>query len=104
MSTPIADLVAAVDEEAQAHHGRYMELARRAGEMGYPQAAKLLRAIVAAETARVGLYRESLAHSDSPEETEDYYVCPKCGLAITQAPPAQCPLCHTPGSQFEKIV
>ncbi len=103
MSTAIADLVSALDQEAQSHHERYLELARRAGEMGYPQAAKLFRAIVAAETARVGLYRESLAHLYSAVETEDYYVCPKCGVAISQAPLEQCPLCGTPGSRFERI-
>ncbi len=71
--------------------------------MGYPQAAKLFRAIVAAETARVGLYRNSLAHLESAVETEDYYVCPKCGVAFGGAPREQCPLCGTPGSRFELI-
>ncbi len=104
MSTPLTALVMAVGNEAQAHHGRYLELARRAGKLGYPQVAKLLRAIVAAETARVGLYRECLAHSDSPEETDAYYICPTCGLAITVAPPDHCPLCQTPGARFERIV
>ncbi len=103
MSAPIDELVTALDAEAQAHHGRYMELAARAGDMGYPQAAKLLRAIVSAETARLGLYRHSLTELGSSAATYDYCICPKCGLAMTEAPPNQCPLCQTPGTSFDRI-
>ena len=101
MSTFIDDLVTALGEEAQAHHARYIDLARRAEEMKYPQVAKFFRAIVAAETARVGLYRECLAGCQT--ETYDYYICPKCGVAVTEAAPEKCPLCDTPGTQFERI-
>ena len=101
MSTTIDVLVTALEEEAQAHHGRYLELAKRAEEMAFPQAAKLLRAIVAAETARVRLYRESLAGCQT--ETHDYYICPECGVAVGEEVPEKCPLCDTQGTQFDRI-
>jgi rubrerythrin len=103
MSMSIDALVTALGEEALAHHERYTELANRAEEMGQPQTAKLLRAIVAAETARVGLYRKALTSPGHQTETYDYYICPKCGVAVTEAAPEKCPLCDTPGSQFERI-
>jgi rubrerythrin len=101
MSISIDDLVSALGEEAQAHHSRYLELAERAEEMEYSQAAKLLRAIVAAETARVGLYCKSLIGCQA--EICDYYICPKCGVAVAGNAPEKCPLCDTQGTQFERI-
>ena len=102
MSTFIDQLVTALAEEAQVHHSRYLDLAKYAEAEAQPQIAKFFRAIVAAETARVNLYRASLM-SNCLMETYDYYVCPKCGVALGGEPPEKCPLCETPGSQFERI-
>ena len=102
MSTFIEELVMALDEEAQTHHDHYLEFAKRAEEGAYPQIAKFFRAMVVAETARVNLYRECLTSSKSVE-TYDYYICPKCGVALAGDVLDKCPLCETPGSQFERI-
>ena len=103
MSTSIDDLVTALGDEAQAHHCRYIEFAKQAEELGYPQAAKFLRAIVAAETARLGLYRKCFASLGCQTEAHDYYICPKCGYALGGGAPDQCPVCDTLGAQFERI-
>jgi rubrerythrin len=103
MSTAIDDLAKALADEAQAHHSRYAELSRIAQEVGYPQAAKFLRAIVAAETARARLYLKCFASPGCQTETFDYYICPQCGFAMAGGTPEKCPVCDTLGTLFERI-
>jgi rubrerythrin len=103
MSTAIDDLARALSDEAQAHHSRYIELSKTAQDAGYPQAARFLRAIVAAETARVRLYLKYFASPGSQAEMFDYYICPQCGFAMVGGVPEKCPVCDTLGSQFERI-
>jgi rubrerythrin len=103
MSTGTDEFVSAVREEAHLHHEQYQVFARRAEEKGYSQVAKFFRAIVAAEKARVGLYLKCLADLGNQSDTYDYYICINCGLALTLSAPEECPLCHTPGAQFERI-
>ncbi len=103
MSTGTDEFVKVVREQVHLHHDRYTEFAHRAEEKGYAQVAKLFRAIIAAEKARLELYCKSLADPRIQFDTYDYYVCPKCGVALTLSAPNECPLCHTPGTQFERI-
>ncbi len=103
MSTGTTEFASAVREEAHLHHERYQEFVQQAGKKGYSQVAKLFRAIIAAEKARLELYCKSLADPRIQIDTYDYYVCPKCGVALTLSAPNECPLCHTPGTQFEHI-
>ncbi len=102
MSATNGDWIVLVGDEARVHQSRYEELAKKAEEMGDFAIAKFLRAVIAAETARVKLYLKYLAEL-KPLETQDYYICPQCGVALTVTPPKECPLCHTPGTQFENI-
>jgi rubrerythrin len=103
MSTAIDDLAKALADEAQAHHSRYVALSKMAQDAGYPQAAKFLRAIVAAETARARLYLKCFASPGRQAETFDYYICPQCGFAMAGGAPEKCPVCDTLGTQFERI-
>jgi len=103
MSTAIDDLAKALADEAQAHHSRYIELSKIAQEAGYPQAAKFLRAIVEAETARARLYLKCFASLGRQSEPLDYYICPQCGFAMAGGTPEKCPVCDTVGTLFERI-
>ncbi len=103
MSTGTTEFASAVREEADVHYERYQAFAQQAEEKGYSQVAKLFRAIIAAERARLELYCKSLADPRIQFDTYDYYVCPKCGVALTLSAPNECPLCHTAGTQFERI-
>ncbi len=97
----IDDLMAAFESEAEAHHRRYTEFAQKADEIGYAQVARHFRALVAVETARVRLYRRCLVECQT--HTFEIYICPECGLALTEAAPDKCLLCGTPGTRFERI-
>jgi rubrerythrin len=103
MQTLIDDLVKALEEEAEAHHSRYLEFSRQAEEGRHLQASKLFRAIVVAEKARVNLYCKSLSSMASRGELYDYYICPGCGYAQGNEAPEACPVCETAGERFEKI-
>ncbi|HSB03510.1 MAG TPA: hypothetical protein VLE49_22855 [Anaerolineales bacterium] len=103
MSTAIDDLVADIREEARSRFRRYEEFAEQAGQMGYEQAAKLIRAITLSEKARLNLYRECLTSVAGSSQTFDYYICPNCGLVLAENAPECCLLCDTPGDQFVRI-
>jgi rubrerythrin len=49
------------------------------------------------------LYREALATLGQTTEVYDYYICPVCGYTIAKGAPANCPVCGTLGSKFERI-
>jgi rubrerythrin len=103
MSTAIDDLVADIREEARNRFRRYEEFAKEAGQMGYEQAAKLIRAIIRSEKARLNLYRQCLTSEADGSQVFDYYVCPHCGLVLAAEAPERCLLCDTPGDQFIRI-
>jgi rubrerythrin len=103
MSISIAYLLKALEEEPQARHNRYMEFAGQAEEGGLLQAAKLFRAIVFAEKARVNLYCKSLSSMGSRDDLYDYYICPNCGYASGREAPDACPVCETASESFEKV-
>ena len=102
MSTSVDDLVKALDEEAQTRRNRYLELSEQAEHSDLAQPAKFFRAVVAIETARVRLYRRSLASMAEQTKTYEYYICPECGYAYGAAP-EKCPVCGTAGAEFERI-
>jgi rubrerythrin len=103
MSTYVDGLVSTLEQEARTHQKRLETLARQAWDTGHPQADKVLRAVVAAERARTGLYTKFLVDQSALERTPDYYICVNCGLALTEHAPDECPLCHTPGARFEQV-
>ncbi len=103
MSTAIDDLAADLKEEARTRFRRYEEFAEEAGQTGHAQAAKLIRAIIFSEKARLKRYRECLTLLDDNNQVFDYYVCPNCGLVLAEAAPECCLLCDTPGGQFVRI-
>lgn len=74
---------------------------QKAEEQGYPQIAKLFRALVASENVRQHLLRVNL-----PNHTQasfDYFVCPECSLIFAEEAPETCPVDNTPGGKFERI-
>ena len=103
MSTAIDDLVADIREESRNRFRRYEEFAEQAGQMGYEQAAKLIRAIIFSEKARINRYRQCFTSLDDSSQTFDYYICPNCGLVLAESAPECCLLCDTPGDQFVRI-
>lgn len=104
MSKSIDNLIAALQDATHVHHARYAEFAKQAEEIKYPQAAKMFRAMIVAEKARLNLYCRSLAAMESHrEDGYDYYICPQCGYASGEDIPDKCPVCESVGALFEKI-
>jgi len=97
MSTPVEELVSACFDELQLSQ-RFVPYVQRAEEAGYPQLAKLFRALVASETAREALFRKGIPHHG--DQTGDYFVCPHCGLVYDLEHPDQCLVDQTPGAEF----
>jgi rubrerythrin len=100
MSTTVEEFVSACFDELQLSH-RFVPYVQRAEEAGYPQLAKLFRALVACETAREALFRQGLPHH--AVLTDDYFVCPHCGLVFHFDRPDLCPVDQTPGATFISI-
>ncbi len=100
MSTTADELVSACFDELHLSQ-RFVPYIQQAEEAGYPQLAKLFRALVASDTAREALFRKGVPHHAS--ETSDYYVCPHCGLVYNQEAPSQCLVDETSGAEFIAI-
>ena len=101
MSATIDNLLSAFSDELEQTTHRYALFVKKAEEEGFPELAKLFRAIVASETARGKTFRTGMA--SHAQETHDYYVCPHCGLVFVPEAPDKCPVDDTLGTQFERI-
>jgi rubrerythrin len=97
MSPTVEELVSACFDEIQMSQ-RFVPYIRQAEEAGYPQLAKLFRAVVAGETAREALMRKGVVNHARGED--GFYVCPQCGLIFHAERPEQCPVDETPGESF----
>lgn len=97
MSQTVEELVSACFDEIQMGQ-RFVPYIRQAEEAGYPQLAKLFRAVVAGETAREALMRKGMVNHAGGED--GFYVCPMCGLIFHAERPEQCPVDETPGESF----
>ncbi len=97
MSTAVEAFVSACFDELRLSQ-RFVPYVQRAEECGYPQIAKLFRALVASETAREALFRKGIPNHAS--ETGDYYVCPHCGLVYDGERPETCLVDQTTGGEF----
>ena len=97
MSTTVSEFVSACFDEVQLSQ-RFVPYVQRAEDAGFPQLARLLRALVAGETTREALIRKGMVHH--ADQTGDYYVCPHCGLVYDQECPDQCVVDQTPGADF----
>lgn len=97
MSTSVEELVSTCFDEL-ALSQRFVPYVQRAEEAGYPQLAKLFRALVACETAREALFRKGVPNHAA--ETGDYYVCPHCGLVYDGDLPEKCLVDETSGADF----
>ena len=100
MSTTVEELISACFDELQLSQ-RFVPYVQRSEEAGFPQLAKLFRALVASETARETLLRKGLI--DHSAHTDNYFVCPQCGLVFHFDHPDQCPVDQTPGATFIAI-
>jgi rubrerythrin len=80
---------------------RFVPYVQKAEEAGYPQVAKMFRALVAGETAREGLLRRGMPQHAN--QAGDYYVCPHCGLVYDLELPEKCVVDETPGAAFVVI-
>jgi rubrerythrin len=97
MSVTVEELVSMCFDELRLSQ-RFLPYAQQAEQAGYPQLAKILRALVASETAREALFRPGVLHQAS--QTGDYFVCPHCGLVYDQERPKQCLVDPTPSEDF----
>lgn len=97
MSTPVEEFVAACFDELRLSQ-RFVPYIQRAEAAGFPQLAKMFRAVAAKEAAQEALYRSGLVHQAA--QTGDYYVCPHCGLIYDIELPEQCVVDQTPGEEF----
>lgn len=100
MSIAVEELVSACFDELRLRE-RFVPYVRRAEEAGYPQLAKLFRALVVSETAREALFRKGAPHHGTSEG--DFFVCPNCGLVYYLERPDACPVDETPGAEFVLI-
>ncbi len=97
MSTTVEEFVSNCLDELQLSQ-RYVPYVKKAEEAGYPQIAKLFRALVAGETVREQLFRKGMPNKNT--QKGDYYVCPHCGLIYDRECPEQCVADETPGKEF----
>ena len=74
----------------------------KAVAQGYPQIAKLFRALLASENVRQRLIRKDLTRH--VVATFDYYVCIECSLIFAEEAPEICPLDNTPEDQFKNLI
>ncbi len=97
MSISVEELVSGCFDDLKLSE-RFVPYVQKAEEAGYPNLAKLFRAMVASETAREALMRKGVVnHSD---ETCAYHVCPQCGLIYHAGCPPECLVDKTPGKDF----
>ncbi len=77
---------------------RFVPYVQQAEEEGYPNLAKLFRALVASETAREKRMRTGVVNHAN--EDYNFYVCPQCGLIYNSECPKKCLVDKTPGKEF----
>jgi rubrerythrin len=100
MPAAVEEIVNACFDELKLSQ-RFVPYIQQAEEAGYPQLARLFRAMVASETAREAILRPGLInHSSQPDP---FYVCPYCGLIFHAGHPEMCPVDETPGEKFIHI-
>lgn len=97
MSTTATDFINACFDELQISR-RYVPYVRQAEQAGYPQLAKLFRALVASETTREAMLRRGMVTHAA--QSGDFYVCPHCGLIYDGQCPDECLVDQTPGADF----
>lgn len=97
MSISIEKLVSDCFDELNLSQ-RFIPYIQKAAEAGYPNLAKLFRALVASETAREKQMRRGVVnHAD---DAYNFYVCPSCGLIYNAELPKKCLVDKTPGKEF----
>lgn len=100
MPAPVEEFVSVCFDELRLSQ-RFVPYIQRAEAAGYPQIAKLFRALAAGEAAREALFRREIPRD--VDETGDFFVCPGCGLVYDGEPPKACLVDQTPGADFTVI-
>ncbi len=100
MSTTLDELISDFFGELQTSQ-RCIPFIQKAEEAGYPNVARMIRAISVSEAIRERLMRNGIVHHAN--DAFDNFVCPFCGLIFLGQAPEKCPVDDTPGMQFEKI-
>ncbi len=99
------NLKAAIAGEHYENAEMYPEFAEIAEKEGFPDIAKRLRAIAAAEKHHEERYTKLLKEVQSgffKKSEKKYWVCRKCGYVHEgEEPPEACPSCSHPKSYFE---
>lgn len=100
MSKPVDQIITEFCDTFHAG-ARFAEFVSSAEAEGYPQIAKMFRAVVVSEDVREQMLRKFLPNK--VEHTWDYFVCPHCGLIYESYPPDPCPVDETPAASFLHI-
>ena len=100
------NLKGAIAGENYEYTQMYPEFAAVAEQDGFPEIARRLRAIAAAEKHHEGRYKKILAAIENDtvfkKDKTAYWVCRKCGYVHEGAEaPEKCPSCDHPQSYFE---
>lgn len=93
----------AIKGESYERDTMYPEMIQHATAEGQPEAVRSLTYALNAETQHAMLYRQALANLRRGGPATVYYVAPTCGATYANAPPASCPTCGIPGSQFKRF-
>ncbi len=100
MSTTLDGLLTDFFDELQTSR-RCVPFVQKAEEAGFPNVAKMFRAISVSEAIREKLMRKGIVNHAN--DTFDYFICPHCGLMFGREAPEKCPVDDIPGAQFERI-
>lgn len=100
MTKPVESLIESFCDALQPG-ARYDHFIAEAEKEGYPQVAKMFRAVVVSEEVRERLLRRFMPNKVA--KTCDFFVCPYCGLVFEPEPPEKCPVDDTPGDQFTAV-
>ncbi len=105
ISATAENLEAAIAGEHYEVVSMYPEFIQDAQAEGAKKAVSSFRWAMEVEKVHENLYRAAAeclkAGTDTPPV--EYYVCPFCGYTHEGTPPEKCPVCGTPGRQFENI-
>jgi len=103
VGTTEENLKAAMEGENYEIVSMYPEFIADAEKEGDKKAGTSFKWAWEVEKGHEQLFKQALAQLGSAAGELEIWVCPVCGHTHVGTPPANCPVCNTPGARFEKI-
>lgn len=99
------NLQEAISGETFEFTSMYPKMIEAAKAEGHREARQSFAYANEVEKIHAKLYKDALEGLGTEMESHSYsyYVCPVCGFTSEVDAPSTCPMCGTPGTQFEKI-